>query len=180
MARRTDPRQVTLFEALDAAGPHIVEPAWWFDTWRDGDPVPPGWHPPHPDAEIRKPRRPEIDDQPFDDGIMAEVDRALQDVWCPGRPLPFTAFHETVRHEHSDSVVCGVEAFDGGLAHVLLIRDPSGPRLCFLFVPGASAAECPSGLAWDQAAEAWRRLPAEWAWDDARRRYLPRPKVRAA
>lgn len=92
---------------------------------------------------------------------MAEVDRALQDVWRPGRPLPFTAFHETVRHEHSDSV-CGVEAFDGGLAHVLLIRDLSGPSVCFLFVPGASAAECPSGLAWDQAAEAWRRLTAEW------------------
>ncbi len=34
MARHPDPRQTTLFEALDAAPPHLLAPAWWHHPGR--------------------------------------------------------------------------------------------------------------------------------------------------
>jgi hypothetical protein len=44
MARRVDPRQTSLLDLFAIP----VAPAWWWDTWNDGDTIPAGWYPPNP------------------------------------------------------------------------------------------------------------------------------------
>lgn len=46
MARHPDPRQTALFEALDAASPHLPAPAWWHHPAPPHLPAPAWWH--HP------------------------------------------------------------------------------------------------------------------------------------
>lgn len=178
MARHPDPRQTTLFEALDAAPPHRPGPAWWYDTWRDGDPVPPGWYPPRPDDEYRKPRRVSISTQPLDLSIIKTVEQALAEAWYQDRPDPFTGTHETVRHD--DCVVACLEAFDGGLAEVRVRGEPGAWTIHWQYVPGASADEHYSGLAWCPVSQTWWRLPANSVLDEATGDHIPSRTAEAA
>lgn len=159
MARRIDHRQMSLLDLLAAP----AEPAWWYDTWRDGDPIPAGWYPPKPSDEVRKPRRVSISTQGLDDDLADEVIRVMRAGWFAGYPFPIAGVHETVRRD--GEVLAVLEAFDGGLAEVRLEGEPGAWKMWWQYVPGASARDCYSGLAFEETSRTWQRLPAITALD---------------
>ncbi|MCJ2078112.1 nucleotide-binding protein [Methylobacterium sp. E-016] len=134
-----------------------AEAAWWYDSWQDGDPIPAGWYPPKPGAEVRKPTRVTIV-HGRDDDLADEVIRFLREGWFAGHPFPIAGVHETVRRD--GEVLAVLEAYDGGIAEVRLEGERGAWRMWWQYVPGASARDCYSGLAFDETSRTWQHLPA--------------------